>query len=318
MAVNFDEPIKRSGEEWRPFPEQLVISPELNGRHDPPDIEPLLQSIRQLGQLQLCLVRREGGKMVLAAGFRRWCAIRIMNERGYWKEDGKSEPYRVRCSFNEMSEKQAFLANISENHCRKETTPMDDAYNIQRLYSVYQMSDEEVCAIYQENVVWIKGRLQLIEATPALEKVIRSGSIKATQAKVIAKLAKGAQERLAAIAEAKGKVTAEDIAQETGKPAKKRPTDVQQGIGLPEKPRRVVEPPAPQETVSHAPVPAPQTTAAPVPATNGNGCDLLKLKAIGFEMARSILDDNMEYERQSELAMSFYTAAGVKYIPAKA
>jgi ParB/RepB/Spo0J family partition protein len=173
MAVNFDEPIKRSGEEWAPYPEQLVISPELNGRHDSPDIEPLIQSILQHGQLQLCLTRREGGKMVLAAGFNRWRAVSEINKRKL-----TPEPLRLKCVYRELSEKQAFLANIAENQCRNATTPMDDAYNIQRLINVYQMSKDEIAKAYGMSLSWVIQRLGLIEAIPAVEKQIRKGAIK--------------------------------------------------------------------------------------------------------------------------------------------
>ena len=67
----------------------------------------------------------------------------------------------------------------------------------------------------------------------------------------IAKLDREHQKNLAALAEKQGKVT---------------PADVRREIGLPEKPRRVLEPPAPQETVSHAAAPDLQ----PNPKTNGN------------------------------------------------
>ena len=211
MAVQFDEPIKRSGEEWAPYPEQLVISAELNGRHDSPDIEPLIQSILEVGQLQLCLTRREGGKMVLSAGFNRWRAVSEINKRKL-----TPEPLRLKCVYRDMNEKQAFLANIAENHVRNATTPMDDAYNIQRLINVYQMSKDEVCKAYGMSISWVSGRLNLIEATPEVEKAIRAGKIKGTAATAIAKRSKQQQNNLAQIAEKNGKVTATHIRKETG------------------------------------------------------------------------------------------------------
>lgn len=225
MAVHFDEQIKRSGEEWAPYPEQLVISAELNGRHDSPDIEPLIQSILEVGQLQLCLTRREGGKMVLAAGFNRWRAISEINRRKL-----TPEPMRLRCVYRDMNEKQAFLANIAENHVRNATTPMDDAYNIQRLINVYGMDKSEVSKVYGMSAQWVAGRLGLIEATPEVEKAIRSGKIKGTAATVIAKLSKQQQQNLAQVAEQNGKVTATDIRRETGgtdKPAKAAKKEVE-------------------------------------------------------------------------------------------
>ena len=291
MAVNFDEPIKRSGEEWAPYPEQLVISPELNGRHDSPDIEPLIQSILQLGQLQLCLTRREGGKMVLAAGFNRWRAVSEINKRKL-----TPEPLRLKCVYRELSEKQAFLANIAENQCRNATTPMDDAYNIQRLLNVYQMSKDEIAKAYGMSFSWVVGRLDLIEAVPAVEKQIRAGKIKGPAARSIAKLSKEHQNNLAALAEKQGKVT---------------PADVRREIGAPEPPQA----PQPAAAPRQEPVQQPAPTPVPTPTIPTNG-DVLKMRSIGLDMARSILDFAMQDE-QERLALAFFAACKIPYIPAK-
>ncbi len=101
---------------------------------------------------------------------------------------------------------------------------MDDAYNIQRLINVHQMTEQECADAYRASVAWIKGRLALIEATPEVEQAIRSGEIKGTAAKAIAKLSAEHQRNLAKVAQEKGKVTATDIRKETG------------GSGVPAKP----------------------------------------------------------------------------------
>jgi ParB-like chromosome segregation protein Spo0J len=117
-----------------------------------------------------------------------------------------------------LTEQQAFLANIEENRVRNATTPMDDAYNIQRLVNVYQMTQDAVADAYRASISWVKGRLQLIEATPEVEKAVRAGKITGSAAKAIAKLSKEHQKNLATVAEAKGKVTAADIKKEVGEP----------------------------------------------------------------------------------------------------
>ena len=124
----------------------------------------------------------------------------------------------LRCSYTALTEKQAFLANIEENRVRNATTPMDDAYNIQRLMNVYQMTTDEVAQAYRASASWVKNRIALIEATPEVEKQIRKGTIKGPAAKAVAKLSKEHQKNLAAVAEKTGKVTAADVRKETGKP----------------------------------------------------------------------------------------------------
>ena len=214
MAVDFTVKGSRTSE-YRFFPEMLDVDPAMNGRHELPDIQWIVDSILRHGQLQPVTIRRTACKPVLVAGFSRWRAVSEIN-----KKKLAEKPLELRCSYTALTEKQAFLANIEENRVRNATTPMDDAYNIQRLINVYQMSEQEVADSYRASVSWIKGRLTLIEATPEVEKQIRKGTITGPAAKAIAKLGKEHQKALAKVAEEKGKVTAADIRRETGAPEK--------------------------------------------------------------------------------------------------
>jgi ParB/RepB/Spo0J family partition protein len=210
MAVEFDVPMSRTSE-YRFLPQNLEVHPELNGRHELPDIQWIVDSIVKHGQLQPVTIRRTAGKPVLVAGFSRWRAVTEINKQALLPK-----PLELRCSYTQLTEKQAFLANIEENRVRNPTSPMDDAYNIQRLINVYQMTVEEAADAYRASVSWVKGRLDLIEATPEVEKQIRKGTIKGPAAKTIAKLSKEHQTNLAKVAEEKGKVTPADIEREVG------------------------------------------------------------------------------------------------------
>ena len=216
MAVEFAVKGTRTSE-YLFAPEQLEIDPALNGRHELPDIQWIIDSILTHGQLQPVTIRREGGKPVLVAGFSRWRAVSEIN-----KKKLSEKPLSLRCSYTQLTEKQAFLANIEENRVRNATTPMDDAYNLQRLVNVYQMTPEECAEAFRASASWVKGRLALIEATPEVEKQIRAGKIKGPAAKAVAKLSKEHQKKLAKVAEEKGKVTPADIRRETGKPEPKK------------------------------------------------------------------------------------------------
>ena len=122
MAVEFDVKGTRTSE-YLFAPEQLEIDPSLNGRHELPDIQWIVESILTHGQLQPVTIRRSGGKPVLVAGFSRWRAISEIN-----KKKLAEKPLALRCSYTQLTEKQAFLANIEENRVRNATTPMDDAF----------------------------------------------------------------------------------------------------------------------------------------------------------------------------------------------
>jgi len=216
MAVQFDTPITRGVTEWAALPEELEVDPKANGRHELPNIDWIIDSIMTFGQIQPVVIRKTGGKPVLVAGFSRWRAVNEINKRNLMEK-----PLKLRCSYTALNEKQAFLANIEENRVRNATTPMDDAYNIQRLINVHQMTEAEIAGVYRESVKWVKDRLQLIEATPEVEKEIRAGTIKGTAAKEIAKLSVEHQKNLAKVAKQNGTVTPADIRKETGKPEKK-------------------------------------------------------------------------------------------------
>lgn len=202
MAVAFEVEGTRTSE-YLFLPENLEVHPELNGRHDIPDIQSLIDSILEHGQLQPVTIRRTAGMPVLVAGFSRWRAVSEIN-----KQKLTQKPLALRCSYTQLTEKQAFLANIEENRVRNATTPMDDAYNLQRLVNVYQLTEQECADAYRCSVSWIKGRLALLEASPEAEKAIRSGRVKGPAVKAIAKLKKEQAAKLPA----EGKITAADIA----------------------------------------------------------------------------------------------------------
>lgn len=214
MAVEFTGATGSRTSEYRFLPEMLEIDPAMNGRHELPDVAWIVDSILRHGQLQPVTIRRTAGKPVLVAGFSRWRAVSQIN-----KEKLTEKPLELRCSYTALTEKQAFLANIEENRVRNATTPMDDAYNIQRLINVYQMTEDEVADAYRASASWVKGRLGLIEATPEVEKEIRAGTIKGPAAQAVAKLSKEHQKNLAKKAKEQGKLTKADIAAETGKQA---------------------------------------------------------------------------------------------------
>lgn len=202
MAVDFEVPGTRTSE-YLFLPTDIDILPEMNGRHELPDVQWIIDSILRHGQLQPITIRRTGKRPVLVAGFSRWRAVLEINEQGL-----TPKPIALRCSYTQLSEKQAFLANIEENRVRNQTTPIDDAYNIQRLINVYQMTEQEAAEAYRATVPWIKGRLGLLELAPEAEVAVREGRVGASAAQEIAKLSRNQQKR---VVEKKGKITTADV-----------------------------------------------------------------------------------------------------------
>jgi len=214
MAVEFKVEHKRTTE-YRFYPEDITINPRLNGRHNKPDIEPLIEDILRQGQHTPVTIRNDGGRPVLVTGFSRWCAVSEINKRKL--ADVKMQ---LRCTYVQCTEAQGFLANISENRFRNSTTPVDDAYNIQRLIKNFAMTEEQAAAVYfplaktdeelKSAVRFIKNRLALISLAPEAEEAFRRGQMKESAAMAIARLSQEQQKHVIKTAEGK-KIKGKDI-----------------------------------------------------------------------------------------------------------
>lgn len=160
----------------------LKINPKLNGRHDLPNIEWLIEDIAENGQLEPVIIRSDGGIAVLCAGFSRYRAIVEINKRKL-----TPVPLKIKCSYYKGNEQDGFVVAIRENRFRSQTSPLDDAYNIAQLQR-WGQSDEQIAAIYREDVAWIKKRMKLVQLAPEAQEALKSGRLKAPAAVKLAKM----------------------------------------------------------------------------------------------------------------------------------
>ena len=187
MAVEFKTDHTRTSE-YLFVPSDIKINPELNGRHELPDIEWLIESMVASGQLQPVLIGNDGGRPVLYAGHSRWRAGIEINKRKL-----TPVPFKLRCVYFRGNEHQAFMATVRENRDRNETTAIDDAYNIAKLER-YGMTLEDIGAkVYHEDLKWVKDRLSLIELCADAAKALTNNTLKPKAAVALAKLSKEAQ-----------------------------------------------------------------------------------------------------------------------------
>jgi ParB-like chromosome segregation protein Spo0J len=180
MPASFNVEMKRDAI-YKCMPENIEVRPELNGRQDKPDIEWLISDILKHGQLQPVGIWSDAGTPVLSYGFSRWRAISEINKRGL-----TPQPFEIKCTFLKTNEQGAFVRNISENRMRNETTPIDDAHNIQRLLA-WMMTPEQVANVYfpmaatveevKKAVKWVNDRVELIKLTPEAEQAVISGRL---------------------------------------------------------------------------------------------------------------------------------------------
>ena len=221
MAVSFKPDFTRI-DEYLFHPRDITIKPELNGRHDIPDVESLIQSLLAVGQIEPVLVRNDGGTVVLIAGFSRWRAAVEINKRKL-----TPEPFRLRCVHFKGDEQSGVIAGIHENAHRNSTTAVDDAHNIARLER-YGMTMDQMIPIWQPKdefghrledkkaVKWLQSRLDLISLSKKGEQAIKDGMVKPNAVKLLVKLSAEQQAEVIKVAKESGKaITAASL-----KPAK--------------------------------------------------------------------------------------------------
>ena len=207
MAVEWaSESIKRAGDLWAEYPENIVIVASLNGRHENTDIDSLVADIEANGQHTPCGFRKgEDNETILVYGHRRYRAVIEINKRRAKRGD---EPIKLTGTYLRMGEKEAFLRAISENRERKDVSPIDDAANIGTLIENFHYSLEEIAKIYfpdakkpeeiADSIRFVKQRQALLELAPEGEKAVRDGRIKITAAVHLSKLSRQAQREMLA------------------------------------------------------------------------------------------------------------------------
>jgi ParB-like chromosome segregation protein Spo0J len=225
MAVQFDIEFSR-GNEYLIFPEELTVNPDLNGRHELPDISELTANIEQYGQSTPVVIRRDGGAAVLVQGFSRWRALVDINKRN------PKTKRQIRCVYKQLNEQEAFLSNVSENKFRNATT--EDAHNIKRMLNVYSMTEQQVSEVYfptakteedkKQALKWVRKRVGLIGLTEEAVKAVKDGRVKGTAAAAIAKLTSEQQKK---VVSKPGKIKGSDVSKVSGKTA---PPDIKNKI----------------------------------------------------------------------------------------
>lgn len=186
MAVEFKVDHTRTSE-YLFLPSDIKFNPDLNGRHELPEIEWLVKSMVQHGQLQPVSIKNNGGTPWLHIGHSRWRAALEINKRKL-----TPVPFKLRCVYFKGSEMDAFRATVAENRDRNATTPIDDAHNCAR-FQRYGMTIEQIASEYHEDEKWVKDRLALIELCEEAQRAVVNRTLKPNAAKALAKLSTEAQ-----------------------------------------------------------------------------------------------------------------------------
>ena len=211
MAVQWDVENTRGSHYYFP-PEAIELRPELNGREVLPDIEWLIESFLQHGQIEDCEVRIEGAKRqpILSMGYSRYRACVEFNTRELYKRPGQSgEPMRLRCVYFRGDEQEAYLRNIAENRDRNDLGPLDYMRHARKLEQ-WGKSVAEIAVILRQPEPFVRNALSLAEGTVELKRAVQEGRITSVSAAAhIAKLS-AEQQRKAVAGDGKVKAPPSD------------------------------------------------------------------------------------------------------------
>lgn len=215
MAVSFaTDSMSRSGALYVDYPENILVEPELNGRHEHTEIEDLATDIEKNGQMSPVGIRKnDQGQAVLVYGHRRYRAISLLNSRN------SANPRKVICNYFAVGEDEAFAMAIGENRFRRDVSPIDDCANITVMVRRFGKTLEDIATVYfpeartpeakLEALKFVKTRAALVELAPEAATAVREGRVKLTAAVALSKLTKDQQR---AKVKGEGKVKGSDVA----------------------------------------------------------------------------------------------------------
>lgn len=197
MAMKFDPEVgvKRGGDTWKVYPENIIVSHELNSRevkHTPESTFALACRMASEGQLQNALGRKvEGNKVQLVFGYGRTEAIRLLNKaidgdenlRKAFQEVGVELPAErmyVRLDVRDMTEEEAFSYSITENLDRDELTPLDITYQQRILRERYGWSEERIAKKYKMTQAYVSTLRKTFQLDQSILDEVKDGNASLT------------------------------------------------------------------------------------------------------------------------------------------
>lgn len=183
-------------------PDSLRFDSNIQGRAkevDESGVLDLADSMRTEGQLHPIQVRKEpNGEYTVIFGNTRGRAAQKIKS-GYPAADGKGQipanpEYTIRAEVVDVSDDEAFRRNVSENVHRRNTSPIDDLYNQERLRES-GLTDVAIAQLYGYKGSGGISRLKKLKDFPhRLKDAVHSGEITLAAAFILADLPSEARE----------------------------------------------------------------------------------------------------------------------------
>lgn len=203
-------------------PSEIVVDEGVNGRwmpHDEASVAELVQSYEYngQGQLQPVMVRKvEDNKVALVAGYRRLKAALKYNELH------PDKPMKLKCVLTTVNGEEALVRNISENRERKETSVVDDAYNMRRLREDYGWTDTKIAEFYKVSAAYISQLKKVLTLNRNLQVKIHTKTLSLQAALALADLSEEEQAEALKEAEAEGGTSTKNVVKKVRKKKHKR------------------------------------------------------------------------------------------------
>lgn len=136
----------------------------------------LVESIRERGIIQPLIVRRNGDKLELIAGERRWRAA---------AEVGLEEaPVIVR----EASDQEVLELALIENLQREDLNPIEEAMAFSRLAKEFGLKQEEIAKKVGKSRAAVANSMRLLDLEPEVRGFVKKGQVSVGHAKVLLSL----------------------------------------------------------------------------------------------------------------------------------
>lgn len=210
-------------------PDVISPNPDQPRRYfDPDGLYELAESIRVHGILQPLSVRRKGGgRYELIAGERRLRAAMICGLE------------QVPCLVLEVSRESSCLLSLIENLQRRDLDFWEEAKALERLTTVYGLSQEEAAAKVGKSQSAVANKLRLLRLPPDVLTLLRERGCTERHARALLRLEEPELQRTAArhVAEqgltvARTEEYVETLLHPADKPARKKPTFVIKDVRL--------------------------------------------------------------------------------------
>lgn len=190
-------------------PTEIQVDESVNGRwqpHDDASVAELVSSYETVGQLQPVQIRKVAdNKVSLVMGYRRWKAAVKFNELH------PDKPMKLKCVLSALNAEEALIRNIAENRERKETTCVDDAYNMRRLREEYGWADARIAEFYKVTAPYVSQLKKLLTLSLEIQRKVHSKALSLQAALALADLTETEQAEALKEAEAEGGTTTKAV-----------------------------------------------------------------------------------------------------------